>query len=65
MTYKIFRMYANGVSGEETVLKEKQSLVQAENHCKDPESCSSTCVDPVNIEHTKTHGHWVDGYAEE
>ena len=58
-------MYANGVSGEEVTLKEKQTYAQVENHCKDPESCSSTCVDPENIEHTKTHGPWVDGYAEE
>ena len=65
MTYKLFRMYANKAVGEETILKEKQTLLQVQNHCKDQESSSFTCVKPENIEHTKTHGHWIDGFDEE
>lgn len=62
-TYRIVRMYKD--DHETKVIKRGLTLEEAREHCKDPETSSSTCAELDNLEHTRKHGHWFDGYVEE
>jgi len=60
--YKIVRFYANhGVDTIEFGL----SHADAQAHCKDRESDSSTCEKPASKMRTKLWGPWFDGFVEE
>ena len=59
--YKVVRMYFRG--GRRTV-KTGLTLAQAQKHCSDPETSSSTCKKPANVRRTREHGPWFDGYEE-
>ena len=61
-TYKIVRYYTNNNS---VVIKESLTLQEAKDYCKDPETSSATCSDPVNIAITEISGPWFDGFEEE
>lgn len=61
-TYKIVRMYFKG--GSRTI-KTGLTLEQAQAHCSDPETSSSTCTKSVNKARTRAKGPWFDGYTEE
>ncbi len=65
-TYKIVRMYADrdkrphavkGLSG--------LTLKEAQAHCSDPETSSSTCKSAAGKARTRQHGAWFDGYEVE
>jgi hypothetical protein len=57
-TYKIVRF----VFGRESrTVKRGLTLEEAQAHCKNPETSSSTCTNKKN----KPKGPWFDGYAEE
>ncbi len=60
--YKIVRMYFKGGN---RVVKRGLTLEQAQRHCSDPETSSSTCRKSVNIRRTKQRGPWFDGYDRE
>jgi hypothetical protein len=62
-TYRIVRMYKNDNPNQ--VIKENLSLEEAQEHCRDEETSSSTCSMLKNIEHTRKYGDWFDGYEEE
>jgi hypothetical protein len=60
--YRIIRFYKNaGISRR--IIKTHLSLDQARKHCKDPQTSSSTCTNPVGIRRTREIGSWFDGYA--
>lgn len=59
--YKIVRHYFNG--GKRTV-KTGLTLAEAQAHCRDPESSSSTCTMAALKRRTAERGPWFDGYAE-
>jgi hypothetical protein len=59
--YKIVRMYFKG--GNRTI-KKGLTLEEAQAHCRDPETSSSTCKKPVNVRRTKLKGPWFDGWTE-
>lgn len=59
MSYKVVRMYFKG--GSRTI-RRGLSLEEAQKHCSDPETSSSTCKLAKNVRRTRTHGAWFDGY---
>lgn len=62
-TYKITRMY-KGDKASETIAT-GLSLAEAQQHCKNPETSSSTAKLPQQVERTRKFGPWFDGYDEE
>ncbi len=62
-TYRVVRMY-QGDHPRETI-SEGLSLEDAQAHCSDPETSSSTASDPEAVARTQERGPWFDGYEEE
>ncbi len=60
MSYSIIRFYFNGGS---RVLKRGLTLEQAQAHCNDPETSSSTCS-PAKARKVRA-SLWFDGYKDE
>lgn len=60
-TYSIVRMYFRDDLSNVTV-KTGLTLEEAQEHCGDPETSSSTCSDSS---HADIFGPWFDGYEEE
>ena len=64
MTYKIVRMYfSSDVSNR--VVKRGLTLDEAQRHCQDPETSSSTCRKSHNVKRTQERGNWFDGYEKD
>ncbi len=61
MAYQIVRMYQRG---GKKVIKRGLTLEQAQRHCRDPETSSSTCTKTSGRTRTKVMGPWFDGYEE-
>lgn len=61
-TYRIVRFYQRG--GRRTI-RRGLTLEQAQRHCKDPETSSTTCRLARNVRRTRRLGPWFDGYTEE
>ena len=59
--YKVIRFFFNG---GKRVVKRGLTLEEAQRHCQDPETSSSTCRLAVNRRRTKQRGPWFDGYDE-
>ena len=62
--YKIIRMYRND-NIETKVIKRNLSLEEAQEHCSDKETSSSTCTLSENTKHTERYGDWFDGYTDQ
>lgn len=64
--YRIIRHYFRpGVAGyRQRTIKTGLTLEQAQEHCRDKETFSSTCQKAHNKRRTKLHGPWFDGYSE-
>lgn len=62
-TCTIRRMYQNNIP--DRIIKTGVTLEEAKNHCNDPETSSSTCSTPENLEHLRKYGPWFDGYDED
>ena len=62
MAYKIVRHYFNG---NEKTIETGLTFEQAQKHCKDLETSSSTCTNNEGETHTEKYGKWFDGYTEE
>lgn len=60
--YKIVRMYFKG--GHRTINR-GLTLEQAQKHCSDPETSSSTCTKSAGKARTKRMGAWFDGYEKD
>lgn len=58
--YRIIRSYFKG--GERTI-KTGLTLEEAQAHCRDKETSSSTCTKAVNKQRTRRMGPWFDGYT--
>jgi hypothetical protein len=58
--YKIVRSYRD--SYKKRVIERGLTLEEAQEHCSNPETSSSTCTSAVGKRRTKTHGAWFDGY---
>ena len=57
--YKIVRMYFKGGN---RVIKRNLTLEEAQEHCSDKETSSSTCTKSENKRRTSRMGPWFDGY---
>lgn len=62
-TYKVIRMFRD--SSKRMVIKTGLTLEEAQAHCRDPETSSSTATGFVEQTLTKNFGPWFDGYEEE
>ncbi len=62
MAYKIIRHFFN--SNRKVTIKTGLTLEQAQAHCNDPETSSTTCTKSAGKRRTKLHGKWFDGYTE-
>ncbi len=60
--YKVIRHFQR--SGTRRAIKWGLTLEQAQAHCSDPETSSSTCRGPKNRRRTCRNGAWFDGYTE-
>jgi len=70
-TYKIVRFF-HGKAGADGHLQSRKrtietglSLDQVQEHCNDPESSSTTCINAAGRARTRKHGDWFDGYYRE
>lgn len=63
-TYKIVRFF-KGSTKARRVICSGLTLEQAQAHCRDPETSSSTGVRPLSKQRTRAHGAWFDGYEKE
>lgn len=63
MSYKIVRNYKGSYS--KRTIARGLTLEEAQAHCKDPETSSSTCTSASALAVTKRNGEWFDGYQEE
>ena len=61
---RFFRDHPNGLnrSGRRNTVIARCTLAEAQAHCQDPETSSSTCKLPVNMARTRRCGPWFDGY---
>ena len=57
--YKLVRFYQNG---NKEIIVNGLSLEDAQEHCEDPETSSTTCTDHS---HAEKHWAWFDVYTEE
>ena len=62
MTYRIVRMYFRG---GRRVISRGLTLEEAQAHCSDPETSSSTATSAVARRRTNRLGPWFDGYEED
>jgi len=61
--YTIVRMYFDETKPSRTV-KTGLTLEQAQAHCRDPETSSSTCTTASAKRITTRNGEWFDAYRE-
>jgi hypothetical protein len=62
-TYRIIRFFKN--SYDKKTIKTGLTLEEAQEHCGDPETSSSTCRTAKMQNLTARLGPWFDGYDEE
>jgi len=60
--WKVVRYFYDG--GHRTI-KSGLTLAQAQKHCSDPETSSSTATGAAARRITRQHGRWFDGYTED
>lgn len=58
-TYNIIRFFKHG--GRE-VIKKGLTLEEAQEHCSDDETSSTTATSEAALQLTKERGPWFDGY---
>jgi hypothetical protein len=63
-TYKVQRLFFRTYK-RPRLIKSGLTLEQAQAHCSDPETSSSTCKRAANVRRTRTFGPWFDSYTEE
>ena len=61
--YKVVRHYFNK-PGKVRTIATGLSLAQAQAHCRNPETSSSTCTTATGKARTRRFGPWFDGYTE-
>jgi len=62
-TYRIVRLHKDNY--ECPVLSRGLTLEEAQEHCSDPETSSSTCEGEAGKAYTEIHGAWFDAYEKE
>ena len=59
--YNIVRFYEDDFC-ENRIIKRKVTLEEAQAHCRDPETSSSTATSREAVARTEAKGRWFDGY---
>lgn len=62
--YKVVRFYRDHYPSRRTI-ERNLTLAEAQRHCQDPETSSSTCTKSHNTQRTRKYGPWFDGYEKE
>ena len=62
MSYRVIRFYFKGGN---RIIKRGLTLEEAQEHCNNPETSSSTCKSASSNRITKRNGPWFDGYEGE
>lgn len=57
--YRVVRFYHQG---RRRVIIARCTLAEAQAHCADPETSSSTCTSKASRAITRRNGPWFDGY---
>lgn len=60
--YKIVRVYRD--SDRRDTIRRHLSLAEAQKHCRNPETSSSTATSFSAQRRTELHGPWFDSYEE-
>ena len=60
-TYKIVRYYRDRNCNKRTIQR-RLTLAEAQTHCEDPQTKSSTCTTATGRARTRRLGPWFDGY---
>ena len=63
--HKIVRMYFKDGAIHRRTVKTGLTVEEAQTHCRDPETSSSTCTSYVGRQRTKKVGEWFDAYEEQ
>jgi hypothetical protein len=63
MCYRIIRFFRD--SRRKYTVKYGLTLEEAQAHCKDPETSSSTCTSASGRRRTRRSGPWFDGYTKQ
>lgn len=63
-TYLVMRIFQKG-SIPNQIIKTGLTKAQAQAHCRNKETSSTTCTLPENVARTKKYGHWFDGFNQE
>lgn len=61
--YDVVRFYFNR-PGYTRTIEERLTLEEAQAHCSDPETSSSTAKSPAARARTRRLGPWFDGYRQ-
>jgi hypothetical protein len=61
---QLYKVVRNFQSGKKRIIKTDQTLEQAQKHCQDPDTNSTTCNAQIGYE-LRTKGAWFDSYTEE
>jgi hypothetical protein len=65
MAYNVVRFYRDRPGHyRRRVILRGVTLGQAQRHCQDPETSSSTATSAAGKRRTKRYGPWFDGYEE-
>jgi len=59
--YRVIRFYFNRPGYRRTIL-DRLTLAEAQAHCNDPETSSSTCTSAAGKARTRRLGPWFDGW---
>lgn len=59
---RFFKEHPNGTTRR--VIESRVTLEEAQAHCRDPETSSSTCTRSDRTRITSMFGDWFDGYEE-
>lgn len=62
-TYKIIRHFRD--SHRRVTIDTRMTLEEAQAHCQNPETSSSTCTSAAGKARTRKSGPWFDGYTRE
>lgn len=60
--WKVVRHFLR--SGRKVTIRRFALLSDAQAHCKNPETSSSTCTSAAGRKRTRRSGPWFDGYTE-
>lgn len=58
-----YRIIEFRIDGDNKTIETGLSLEEAQEHCQDPETSSSTCTAPHRKQKTKDIGKWFHGYT--